>query len=269
MSSCLLRLAVALLLPLLLAACAPPTPPADGARVEQPASLSYPDAAGAAYFPNYRAVAERAAGIYVRVRVLSEERADLGGHDSPVASNVLSYASGIIVDPRGYVVTAAHIALSDKFKAEVITLDGRRYNGRVVAVERQRELGLIKIAPFPGMAVAQFRDSATLAKGEPALAIGTPGHHGGIVSLGRILDPRRAQRISYSDFGYDNAVTLSMEVEPGHSGGPVLDREGRLVGMIASYGLGKVGSQPYVSPHLAFAVPASDILAFLRAHAGG
>lgn len=253
----------------LLASCAAPLAPSDGARVEPPASLAYPyPVARDVDFPDYRAVAEREAGIYVRVRVLSEEKAEVGGERGSAPSNVVSFASGIIVDPRGYVVTAAHIALSTKFEAEVITLDGRRFYGSVVAVERGRELGLIKIHPFPGMEVAQFRDSDTLAAGEAALAIGTPNHHGGIVTVGKILEPRSKTRIGYNDFGYDNAIILSMEVQPGHSGGPILDPQGRLIGMVASYALGKVGSRPYVSPRIAFGVPSNDILAFLHAHAG-
>ena len=245
---------------LILAACAAPAPSPDGARVETPAALTFTDPPGPGLdFPDYRAVAEASAGIYVRVRIVAEE--ERGGGPS----NVLNFASGFIADGRGYVVTAAHIANATKFKAEVITLDGRRYHGRVVAVERGRELGLIKINPFPDMPVARFADSAELSAGEPALAIGTPAHHGGIVSVGRIIEPRLARRIHYNDYGYDNAIALAMAVEPGHSGGPLVDGRGRVIGMIASFLLGKGGSN---APHVALAVPSNDIAAFLKAHEG-
>ncbi|MFI4986872.1 MAG: S1C family serine protease [Alphaproteobacteria bacterium] len=256
----------------LLAACAAATTRTaeDGAKVEEPAALSFPYAVEPGVdFPDFRAVAEGNAGIYVRVRVIAEETAAARSEAASQPSSVLNFASGFIVDARGYVVTAAHIANSTAFKAEVVTLDGRRFSGRIVAVERAHELALIKIDPYPGMMAARFADSSTLAAGEPALAIGTPKHHGGIVSVGRILDPRLARRIQYNDYGYDDAIALAMSIDTGHSGGPVLDREGRVIGMIASFLLGEGGSKAKPRPPVGLAVPANDIAAFLKRQTGG
>jgi S1-C subfamily serine protease len=253
-----------------LGACAGPAAVPDGAVVEQPAALSYPSPPEPGTdFPDYRAVAERGAGIYVRVRILDENEAPVARSElSSAPSNVLNFASGFIADPRGYVVTAAHIANATKFKAEVITLDGRRFAGRVIAVARERELALIKIAPFPGMQAARFADSDRLTAGAAALAIGTPGHHGGIVSVGHVIDPHLARRIHYNDYGYDNAIALAMPIVPGHSGGPVLDREGRVIGMIASFLLGESGSKAAPQPRVGLAVPSNDIVAFMKSTIG-
>lgn len=242
----------------ILTACAGTAPLPDGAKVEPAAELAFPYPIPQGLdFPNYRAVAEHGAGIYVRVRVRSEAPEDVGNlRDDPVASTALSYASGIIVDPRGYVVTAAHVANATKYKADVITLDGRRFGGQVIAVERAHELGLIKIEPFPGMKAAQFAEAPAPAQGEPALAIGTPRHHGGIVSVGLVLRPRLKTRIHYADYGYDDAIALAMRIISGNSGGPVLDRDGRVIGMIASN----------YSADIGLAVPAKDIVAFLKRH---
>lgn len=265
----LCRLAAGLVLALALVACAP-RPPPDGALIEPPASLSFPyPVPPGVDFPDYRRVAEADADIYVRVRVESDERdCCTNGRDDVAGSNVVGYASGIIVDPRGYVVTAAHIALSTKFHADVITLDGHRFFGRVVAVDRQRELAIIKINPFPGMAVARFADSDRLERGEAALAIGTPGHHPGVVTVGRVIQPHLMRRIAYNDFGYDHAIELEMEVDPGHSGGPILDADGRLIGMVASFLLGPSGSKAHSRPLVALAVPSNDIRAFLHERVG-
>jgi S1-C subfamily serine protease len=269
-SAILLRpLFVIALLASALACCAAPPPP-DGAVTEPAATLTfpYPIPRGVS-FPDYQAVAERNAEIYVRLRIFSEDKADIAGMREAVAgSNVLSFASGIIVDPRGYAVTAAHIALSTKFKADVITMDGRRFHGEVVAVERQRELALVKFEPFTGMAVARFVDSSAIVKGEPALAIGTPAHVPGVVSVGQVIQPRLDQRMAYNDFGYDNAIELAMRIDPGDSGGPLLDREGRLIGMVASMAMGASGSKAPPRPLIGLAVPANDIREFIAAHAG-
>jgi S1-C subfamily serine protease len=240
--------------------CDGPSAKPDGAKTEPAVALSYPfPVPQGVAFADYREVAERNAGIYVRVRVYSDAPEDIGSErGAPPASTALSFASGIIADPRGYVVTPAHVAHSTKYKAEIILLDGRRYLGRVVAVERARELGLIKIEPFDGMQVARFADGGTLPAGEPALAIGTPAHHGGIVSVGTVLRHLKT-RISYNDYGYDNAIALAMRIESGNSGGPVLDREGQVVGMIASN----------YSADIGLAIPSEDIVSFIHAHTGG
>ena len=251
-----------------LAACASSEPAADGAPLEPAAILTYPYAIPAGVnFPDYQQVAERNAGVYVRLRIFTDEKGVSMTRPSEAGSNVLSFASGTIVDPRGYVVTAAHIGLSTKFKAHVITMDGRRFLGQVVAVERQKELALIKFTPFADMAVAQFADSNALRPGAVALAIGTPAHKPGVVSVGKVMEPHLDQRMAYNDFAYESPIELAMEVDPGLSGGPVLDREGRFIGMIVGYALGASGSKAPPRPLIGLAIPSNDIRAFLDAHA--
>jgi S1-C subfamily serine protease len=258
----------ACLLPCLWGCAAPPPP--DGAVTEPAATLTFPyPVARNVKFPDYEQVAEQSAGIYVRLRIFTDAKDEIAAmRDTGGGSNVLSFASGFIADPRGYAVTAAHIALSTKFKANVITLEGRSFLGQVVAVDRQRELALIKFEPFAGMSAARFADSDAIEKGEPALAIGTPGHVAGVVSVGRVMKPHLDYRIAYNDFGYDNAIELAMRVDQGHSGGPIIDREGRVMGMVASLALGKSGSNAPPRPLIALAVPSNDIRAFIAAHIG-
>jgi S1-C subfamily serine protease len=249
-----------------LAACAAPPPP-DGAVAEPAAVLTYPYAVPKGVdFPDYPLVAASNAGIYVRLRVFTDEK-DVGLGREAQVNNVLSFASGTIIDPRGYVVTAAHIALSTKNKAYVITTDGRRFLGQVVAVERQKELALIKFTPFPEMAVARFADSNALKAGALALAIGTPAHKPGVVTVGKVIEPHLDQRMAYNDFAYDSPIELAMEIDPGLSGGPVLDREGRLIGMVVGYAMGASGSHAPPRPLIGLAIPSNDIRAFLDAHA--
>jgi S1-C subfamily serine protease len=261
-------LLAACLLPCLWGCAAPPPP--DGSVTEPAATLTFPyPIARNVKFPDYEQVAEQSAGIYVRLRIFTDEKDELDAmRDTGGSSNVLSFASGFIADPRGYAVTAAHIALSTKFKANVITMEGRSFLGQVVAVDRQRELALIKFEPFAGMSAARFADSDIIEKGEPALAIGTPAHVPGVVSVGRVMNPHLDYRIAYNDFGYDNAIELAMRVDQGHSGGPIIDREGRVMGMVASLALGKSGSNAPPRPLIALAVPSNDIRAFIAAHIG-
>lgn len=225
----------------------------------QPVTLSYPYVIGdEALLAGYEDVARQASGSYVRVLILAKTAPwDEGG------TGIVSGASGAIVDARGYVVTAAHIAKRTGYNAKITTIDGKVHQGAVVHVDPPRELALLKIEPFPGMQVAAFADSRHLRLGQLVISIGTPDNRKGVISLGRITNTRLMERIEYDGYGYDDAVVLDMEIEPGHSGGPVFDADGNLVGIVASFGLGNTRRVPYVSTRIAYAVPSAAIAAYL------
>jgi S1-C subfamily serine protease len=211
-----------------------------------------------------REIAERNAAIYVRVAVFSPEDGPSSAAEG-AAGGLVNAASGIVVDRSGLVVTAAHIALSTALRAEFITGDGQRRAARILCVDPERELALLAIEPFAAMRVARFADGAAIRPGEAAVAIGTPGNRPGVVSFGTVARPRLRARIAYPPYGFDAAVELTLEVEPGHSGGPVLNARGELIGMVASFVVGDVSQVNYVSPRVAHAVPAAEIDAFVRA----
>ncbi len=206
----------------------------------------------------YGHLARRVAGAYVRVLVYEQ------GHGRDLPSRiVVNGASGTIVDPRGFIVTAAHIAKDRRYAVEITTMDGRVHQAVVVDVAPARELALLKIDSTLNLDAAICADSGSLRAGQPVLSIGTPNNELGVVSFGYITNPRRTERITYAEYGYDDAIELAMVIEPGHSGGPVFDTDGRLIGMLASFGLGDTRRVPYVSTHLAYAIPAVAVADYL------
>ena len=224
-----------------------------------PVVLSYPYVVDeTVQFDGFERVAQQVSGTYVRV-VIHDKTAGR----SAAGHGIVNGASGCIVDPLGYVVTAAHIAKSTLYGARVTTIDGRVHQGTILHVDPMRELALLKIEPFPGMQVAAIADTRALRVGQWVLSIGTPNNRKGVVSLGKITNPRRDERIAYAEYGYNDAIELQMEVEPGHSGGPVFDTNGHLVGIVASFGLGNTRRVPYVSTRIAYAVPSAAISAYL------
>ena len=238
-----------LVLALVIAGCAGPPPP-------RPVTLTYPyGIEDSARFEGHERLAQRIAGSYVRDLVYADSA------EEGIA--IVNGASGAIVDARGYVVTPAHIAKNMRFKARVTTMDGRQRPATIVHIAPGRELALLKIDPFPGMQVARLADAQDVRAGRRVVSIGTPNNRKGVVAFGIVLNPRRGRRIDYGEYGYDDAIELRMEVEPGHSGGPVFDTEGRLIGIVASFGLGDTQRVPYVSTMIAYAVPAAAIAAYL------
>ncbi|MFO0998195.1 MAG: serine protease [Alphaproteobacteria bacterium] len=214
-------------------------------------------------FDGYQRVVQASAGAYVRVIVRG--RGDDGPGSKEMAGGIVNGASGTIIARSGLIITAAHIAIDPKLDAEIITLDGRAHKARILRVDPARELAVLQMQPFAGMQVAELADSARLAKGDPVFAVGTPGNRPGVVSLGRVVESRRASRLEYNGYGFDDAIKLKIDVEPGNSGGPVFDRDGRVIGIVASFVLGDVdASKPTPPPRLAYAVPSNSIRAFLQ-----
>ena len=244
-----------------LAACAALLMLAAGpARGERPIALSYPYlGSGVAKMPQLRALAERVSRSYVHVVILYP--GDPLAQDDP--PGILQQASGIIVDDRGHVITAAHIARSTKNHARVVTRSGGRYRARILYVDGREDLALMRIAPFPGMRPARFATELAVKKGDFALAVGSPSRARGAVTFGFVRTPRLAESLEYNRWQIANAIEIGMEVESGHSGGPVFDRAGRLIGMVAGYELGDTTKRPYVSPRITYAIPVGGLRAFL------
>jgi len=212
-------------------------------------------------FDGYEAAAHAAAPAYVRV-VINDPTAALGREAG--TETKVNAASGVIVSEDGLVVTAAHIALDRRYEAELVTIDGRKHPARILAVEPGRELALLRVVPFPGMRWARLADSTRLGVGTPVFAIGAPDNKAGGVSLGTVTEPRRRQRLEYNGFGFDDAIKLAIEVEPGFSGGPVFDRGGQMVGIVAGFAFADTKNGA-VSLRAAYAVPANAIREFLGA----
>ncbi len=223
------------------------------------AALSYPYLDGAeAGFPAYRAVAERAARGYVMVTLLARP--------DPITregGGELHTGSGIVLNRDGYILTAAHIARGPEFAVRVRLANGRTLPAEVVKVSAKQELAILRTAPLPDAEPIAFADSKRVRKGESVLALGSPRRVWGVVSIGRVRVPNIGERLDYGNWGFDNAIEVAMEVESGHSGGPVVNAKGELIGMLAGYELGDTTRPQYRSPRIAYVVPANDIRKWL------
>jgi S1-C subfamily serine protease len=222
-------------------------------------ALSYPYLDGSeSGFPTYRRVAERAARGYVMVTLIAKPDAVTreGGGE-------LHTGSGIVLNRDGFILTAAHIARGPEFAVRVRLADGRTLPAEVVKVSAKQELAIVKTGPLPEAEPLVFADSRQVKKGEPALALGSPRRVWGVVSIGRVRVPNIGERLDYGNWGFDNAIEVGMEVESGHSGGPVVNAKGELIGMVAGYELGDTTKPQYRSPRIAYVVPANDIKKWL------
>jgi S1-C subfamily serine protease len=166
--------------------------------------------------------------------------------------------SGSIIDSQGYVLTNKHV-VKDAYKVYVGLADGSRYEAKVVGIDPENDLAVIKFAPPKGLklTVIPYGDSSRLRVGQKVLAIGNPFGlertlTRGIVSgIGRpVSQTERDANGASQTVVIQNMIQTDASINPGNSGGPLLNSHGELVGvntMIYSPSGGSVG--------IGFAVP--------------
>jgi S1-C subfamily serine protease len=136
--------------------------------------------------------------------------------------------SGVIITPDGLILTNHHV-VEDAAEIGVTLLDGEHHTGYLVGSDPETDLAVIKINDNSGPA-AELGSSADLRAGQLVVAIGNPlGFQNtvsaGVVSaLGRSLRSRNGRLI-------ENIIQTDVSLNPGNSGGPLVDSAGRIVGI--------------------------------------
>lgn len=136
--------------------------------------------------------------------------------------------SGIIFDSRGWILTNAHV-VSGADSVTVQLADGRQLTGQVYGLASGTDLAVVKV-DAGGLPVASIGDSSALALGDTVIAIGTPlGEYPGSVTTGVVSGLDRS--ITLDSGTLDGLIQTDAAVNPGNSGGPLLDTTGQVIGV--------------------------------------
>ncbi|MBO0700855.1 MAG: trypsin-like peptidase domain-containing protein [Zavarzinella sp.] len=166
--------------------------------------------------------------------------------------------SGVLFSPEGYLLTNHHV-VGESAKVRVRLHDGQEVSGRVVGNDPWTDLALVKCdgETFP---FAQLGDSGKLRVGQLVVAIGSPLGFESTVTAGVVSAVGRTLR-SVTGHLVDNVIQTDAALNPGNSGGPLVDSRGRVVGINTAV------IQP--AQGICFAIPvnmAKDILPSLLRH---
>jgi Do/DeqQ family serine protease len=166
------------------------------------------------------------------------------GDDSPMSGS----GSGVIYTSDGYIVTNNHVVeFADKL--EVTLYDNRKFNATVVGTNKKTDLAIIKIEAndLPTLVLA---DSDNARVGEWTLAVGNPFDLTSTVTAGIISAKGRSLRLLKDRDAIESFIQTDAAVNPGNSGGALIDATGRLLGINTA-----IASQSGVFQGYSFAIP--------------
>ena len=164
--------------------------------------------------------------------------------------------SGVLVDHRGYVLTASHVV--ERSQELSITLsDGQTFEAEIVGTSPAHDLAVVRIrGEARGLPVAQLGDSDALQIGEWAIAIGSLFGYlvdgsGPSITVGVISAVHRDVVPSDGGRAYYDMIQTDAAIHPGNSGGPLVNGQGEVIGINTT----TITNQAGISTGIGFSVP--------------
>ena len=223
--------------------------------------------ATSAFDVDFVAAAEKTVNAVVHVKNLSITRAPSSLLDFFYGSGggkeraQVGTGSGVIVSPDGYIVTNNHV-IANATKLQVTLNNNRTYDAQLVGADPTTDIALLKIESSDSLPYLAFGDSDNTKIGEWVLAVGNPFNLTSTVTAGIIS--AKARDLNESDGKNQSFLQTDAAVNPGNSGGALVNTNGDLIGINTA-----ITSQTGSYVGYSFAVPSNiakkvvdDILEF-------
>jgi serine protease Do len=177
----------------------------------------------------------------------------------PTPRSQKAAGSGVIVSPDGYILTNNHV-VDDATKVRVALPDKREFDAKVIGKDPRTDLAVIKVEAS-GLPAIAIGDSSKVEVGDLALAIGNPFDLGQTVTMGIVSALGRS---GIEQKNYESFIQTDAAVNPGNSGGALVNLRGELIGINTA-----ILSQSGGNEGIGFAIPsnmARSIMGQIREH---
>src|SRR5882724_2442524 len=135
--------------------------------------------------------------------------------------------SGFIIDPKGYIVTNQHV-IDGATRIMIGLLSGERFRGKVIGIDKETDLALLKIDAGHDLPVMKFGDSNSAQVGDWVLALGSPFGLDQTVTAG-IISKKERESPYFTNF--QRFLQTDAAINRGNSGGPLVNMRGEVIGM--------------------------------------
>ena len=167
--------------------------------------------------------------------------------------------SGFILDKQGHILTNNHV-IDNAQLVEVTLWNKRKYKATVVGIDRNHDIALLQIHDVPDLQPAVLADSSNLVVGQRVYAIGNPFGFSGTMTRGIISAIRSVAMPSGNKI--EDAIQTDASVNPGNSGGPLLNSHGEVIGITTLIASNPNGGAEQ-SAGIGFAIPITTAKAVL------
>jgi 2-alkenal reductase len=172
---------------------------------------------------------ERVNPSVVNIVVTVQNEATLRGE--PQLFPAQGQGSGFVYDTAGHIITNNHV-VADADKVEVTFYDGTTVEAKVVGVDIDSDLAVVKVEVAPeSLRPVVWGDSSKLRVGQRAVAIGNPFGLEGTLTSGIISALGRSLPTEQGAFRIPEIVQTDAAINPGNSGGPLLNSQGEVIGI--------------------------------------
>jgi putative serine protease PepD len=161
--------------------------------------------------------------------------------------------SGFVYDGDGHIVTNAHV-VEGASSVTVKFWNGKSYTAKVVGIDASTDLAVLRVnAPGSELFPLSLGDSTKLVVGDPVVAVGSPFGLEGTVTSG-IVSALHREMTSPNQFAIDNSIQTDAAINHGNSGGPLLNSQGKVVGVTSQIESNSGGNEG-----VGFAIPSSTV----------
>ena len=199
-------------------------------------------------------VVERVKAAVVNIqseRTVRGQSADESFGMTPSSQNrVNGMGTGILIDPRGYIVTNHHV-VEDVNLLRIRLSDGSTHGARVVARDHEADLALLKIDAGRSLPVMPLGTATDVMVGETVIAIGNAYGYDHTVTVGVVSAIKRDVTLN-KEISYKSLIQTDASINPGNSGGPLLNVHGELIGVNVAIRAGAQG--------IGFAIPVDTMM---------
>ena len=169
------------------------------------------------------------------------------------APPILGFGSGVIISKKGYIVTNNHVVAGSD-EVVVVLNNKQEYTATVMGTDPNTDLALLKIEA-DGLSQLPFGNSDALRLGEWVLAIGNPYNLTSTVTAGIVsAKARNFGLLRSQEFSIESFIQTDAAVNPGNSGGALINTQGELVGINTA-----IASRTGAFTGYSFAVPVSIV----------